>query len=154
MAEGGAKSTAEAQWTLPKLRVTRDGEWLDGDVQITHPGVLRNLRGMLRRDAQGYFVQTRFRIPVEVEDVPLVVVRVERQDDRLRAILLDGADAEIDPGTLRIGPDDVPYATVGRFDARLNRAAAFQLLALVETEDGGREVLRLGDRVHVLRAPR
>ncbi len=143
------KATAQAQWTLPKLRITRDGEWFDGDVEITHPGVLRNLRGMLQCDAQGYFVQTRVRIPVDVEDAPLVVVRVERHGDRLRAILLDGTAAELDPATLRFGPGDVPHATIGAFEARLSRAAAFQLLALLETEDG-HQVLRLGDRVHVL----
>lgn len=147
--------TAEAQWTLPNLRITRDGAWYDGDVEITHPGVLRNLRGMLQRDAQGHFVQTRFRIPVDVEDAPLVVVRLERRGETLHGILVDGTETDIDAGTLRFGPRDVPYATVGPFDARLSRAAAFQLLAMMESEDGtGREVLRLGGRVHVLRAGR
>jgi len=28
-----------AEWTLPALRVDVDGDWWDGDVQITHPGV-------------------------------------------------------------------------------------------------------------------
>ena len=51
-------------WTLPILRVDVDGEWWDDDVQITHPGVVANLRGNLQRDAGGYFIQTRVRIPV------------------------------------------------------------------------------------------
>ena len=46
------------EWTLPRLRVDRSGDWFDGDVQITHPGILANLRSTLRRDADGYFIET------------------------------------------------------------------------------------------------
>ena len=73
------------EWTLPDLRVDVDGEWWDDDVQITHPGVLANLRGNLRRDGDGYFIQTRVRIPVAVDDVPFVVTRVEPRGDALHA---------------------------------------------------------------------
>src|SRR3982074_67329 len=117
-------------WQLPKLRVDVDGTWYDDDVEITHPGVLANLRGNLRRDAEGYFIQTRVRIPVTVDDVPWVVTRIERRGDRLHAILTDGTEPAVAPATLRIGARDVPYCTVkdGAFEARLSRAAAFQLL--------------------------
>ena len=67
------------QFTLPKLRVDVDGVWYDDDVEITHPGIVANLRGNLRRDGEGYFIQTRVRIPVVVDDVPWVVTRVERR---------------------------------------------------------------------------
>jgi hypothetical protein len=33
-----------AGWTLPDLRIGRDGEWYEGDVEITHAGILANLR--------------------------------------------------------------------------------------------------------------
>jgi hypothetical protein len=151
VAAGPSPPTPEAQWTLPKLRITRDGEWFDAEVEITHPGVLRNLRGMLRRDAEGYFVQTRFRIPVEVDDVPLVLVRLERRGDRLHGTLSDGSEVEVDPASLRIGRDNVPYCAVGEFEARLSRAAAFQLLAMIEADGAaGREVLRIGGREHLI----
>jgi len=142
-----------AEWTLPALRVDVDGEWWDGDVQITHPGVVANLRGNLRRDADGYFIQTRVRIPVQVADAPFVVTRVERRDESLHAWLNDGTQEEIDPATLRIGAGDVPYGAVkdGAFEARLSRAAAFQLLALADYDEGsGRGSLRLGGHEHVL----
>ena len=64
-------------WKLPNLRIDREGDWYDDDVQVTHPGILANLRGNLRKDGQGYFLQTRVRIPVVVEDAPWVVTRVE-----------------------------------------------------------------------------
>jgi hypothetical protein len=135
------------------LRVDVDGEWWDGEVQITHPGVVANLRGNLRRDADGYFIQTRVRIPVQVADAPFVVTRLERQGQSLHAWLNDGTQEAVDPATLRIGAGDVPYGAVkeGAFEARLSRAAAFQLLALADYDEGsGRGSLRLGGREYVL----
>jgi hypothetical protein len=143
------------EWTLPRLRIDRDGDWYDDDVEITHPGILANLRAGLRRDAAGHFIQTRVRIPVEVEDAPFVVTRVKRVGEALRAWLNDGTEFTLDPATIQIGADDVPRATVkdGALVARFSRAAAFQLLALTDLDEGGRrEVLRLGGRAHVLRS--
>jgi hypothetical protein len=158
MVDGAANpidSLTSSQWRLPHLRIDLDGDWYDDDVQVTHPGVLANLRQNLRRDADGYFIQTRVRIPVEVGDVPWVVVRIERHDDRLHARLNDGTETDVDPATLRIGRSDVPYCTVkdGHFDARLSRAAAFQLLALVDDAPrDGIDVLTLGGRTYPLGA--
>ena len=142
-----------AEWALPALRVDVDGEWWDDDVQITHPGVVANLRGNLQRDAGGYFIQTRVRIPVQVADAPFVVTRIERRGNALHAWLNDGAEQDVDPGTLRIGPGDVPYGAVkgGAFEARLSRVAAFQLLALADYDErSGRGTLRLGAREYVI----
>jgi hypothetical protein len=151
----GAGDQPPSGWTLPDLRVDRDGEWYDSGVQVTHPGVLANLRGNLRRDAAGYFIQTRVRIPVVVDDVPWVVTRVEPRGDRLHLLLSDDSKEDIDPGTLWISAQDVPYCPVkgGTFEARFSRAATFQLLALVdhdEAVDGG-GVLRVGGREFRLR---
>jgi hypothetical protein len=149
-------SPPPAEWKLPRLRVDVDGDWYDEDVEITHPGVLANLRSNLRRDAGGYFIQTRVRIPVEVEDVPWVVTRVESREERLRGLLNDGSEADIDPATLRLGPGDIPYCPVkgGGFEARFSRAAAFQLLALAEYDERtGAGRLRLGGREYALRRP-
>jgi hypothetical protein len=126
-----------AEWTLPNLRVDVDGEWFDGDVQITHPGILANLRGNLRKDADGYFIQTRVRIPVRVDDVPWVVTRLERRGDRLHAILNDGSDEVVDLARIRLGAGEVPYCAVkgGAFEARLSRAATFQLWELADYDE-------------------
>lgn len=140
--------------TLPRLRVDQSGDWFDGDVEITHPGILANLRATLRRDAAGYFIQTRVRIPVVVEDAPFVVVRVERRGETLHAILNDATEVAIDPASLRVGAGDVPYCTVrdGVFEARLARAAAFQLLRLADYDErSGHGTLRLGGREYALR---
>jgi hypothetical protein len=146
-------ATPPADWTLPNLRVDIEGEWFDDDVQVTHPGILANLRGNLRKDAEGYYIQTRVRIPVRVDDVPWVVTRLERRGERLVAFLNDGTEETLDPATLRVGHGDVPYGAVkgGAFEARLSRAATYQLWALAEyDETSGRGALRLGDREYPL----
>ena len=151
------ESPVNPDWRLPKLRVDVDGAWYDDDVEITHHGVLANLRANLRRDGQGYFIQTRVRIPVTVADVPWVVTRIERRDDRLHAILNDGTETAIDPATLRIGRGDVPYCAVkdGAFEARLSCAATFQLLGHGEYDElTEQSTLRLGARRYELTAGR
>ena len=141
------------QWQLPNLRVDLNGDWFDDDVEITHAGILANLRSGLKRDAQGYYIQTRVRIPVEVEDKPFVVSRIERRGETLHAILSDGTATDVDPATVHVGRDDVPYCAVrnGAFEARLCRAAAFQLLALADyDETTGRGTLRLAGHEYLL----
>jgi hypothetical protein len=146
-----------AEWQLPNLRVDAAGEWYADDVQVTHPGILANLRANLRRDADGYFVQTRVRIPVRVADVPWVVTRLERRGDTLTVWLNDDTVETIDPASLRLGTANVPYCTVkdGAFEARLSRAATFQLWALADYDEAsGHGALRLGAREYPLgRAP-
>ena len=151
---GGEPLTPPTHWQLPDLRVDHDGEWYDDGVQVTNPGILANLRETLRRDADGYFIQTRVRIPVRVDDVPWVVTRVERRGDELHAWLNDGSEERLDPARLRIGPGDIPYGTVkdGAFEARFNRAAAWQLLQLAEyNEASGVGTLRLRGHAWPLR---
>ncbi len=121
-------------WKLPELRIDTDGEWWDEGIQVTHAGILANLRSNLKKDADGYFIQTRVRIPVSVDDVPWVVTRIERHGERLRALLNDGGEESVDPGAVRLGRGEIPYCPVkgGAFEARFSRAATFQLLALAE----------------------
>jgi hypothetical protein len=150
-------SALEPGWKLPRLRIGRDGEWFDDDVEITHEGILANLRGNLRRDAEGYFIQTRVRIPVEVDDVPWIVTRVSAEGDRLHVVLNDGSEEDVDLATLHLAAGDAPYCVVkrgaadGGFGARFARAAAFQLLAMADYDEAsGRGTLRVGDREIVL----
>jgi hypothetical protein len=134
-------------WKLPEFRIDTEGDWYDEGVQITHPGVLANLRGNLRRDAEGYFIQTRVRIPVRVDDAPFVVARVEGRDDGLWMVLNDGTEERLELPTLRLGAGDIPYAGVkqGAFEARFNRAAAWQLLTLAEYDEAtGIGMLKVG----------
>ena len=146
-------SELPAGWKRPDLRIDRDGDWYDESVQVTHAGILANLRQNLRKDADGYFIQTRVRIPVKVDDAPWVVARIERRGDELHGILNDATEERVDPATVRLGRGDVPYCTVkrGAFEARFSRAATFQLLALADYDEAsGRGALRLGGREYPL----
>src|SRR5437773_10923785 len=144
-------------WKLPDLRIDVDGDWYDEGIQVTHPGILANLRGNLKKDAEGYFIQTRVRIPSGEDAAPFVSTRIERQGEGLQVVVTDGTEDTVDPATVRLGRGDVPYCAVkgGDFQARFSRAATFQLLALAEYDEAtGRGALRLGGREHPLaRAP-
>jgi hypothetical protein len=145
----------EDEGRLPRLRIDADGTWYADDVEVTHPGLLANLRANLRRDAQGYFIQARTRIPVEVADVPWVVVRVEPRGSSLHVWLNDATEEEVAPESLRLGPNGVPYCPVkaGAFEARFSRAATYQLLRRVGSDDEtGTVWLELEDRRVPLRA--
>jgi hypothetical protein len=145
-------------FTLPPgtFRIDRDGGWRHEGQEVTHPGVLGNLYANLRVDEQGHYLQVGpARIPVDVEDAPFVVTRVETSSPAwdpvhsLRIYLTDGTEDGLDPATIWIGPDEVPYCRVkgGRLHARFSVAAWLQLAEFVEEEAGsGRAVLVLGAR--------
>ncbi len=137
-------------WTLPRLRIDRDGAWFHEDAEITHEGILANLREGLQVDAQGHFIQIGpARIPVEVEDTPFIVERVEVEGSGLAATLNDMSREPVALETLRVDERSVPRCRVknGRFAARLSRAATYQLLQHVSPgEAGGGTALVLGGR--------
>ncbi|MBI4611782.1 MAG: DUF1285 domain-containing protein [Candidatus Rokubacteria bacterium] len=151
-------STPEpSEWSLPQLKIDRDGEWLNEGTEITHAGIVANLRGNLRRDAQGYYVQAGpVRIPVDVEDTPFTVVRVEAEENGIRLTLNDGSQEPLDPRTLRLALGEVPYCRVkgNQFEARLTRAAAWQLARFIQYDEGANQAtLVLAGARYPLRGP-
>ena len=138
-------ATDPSTWKLPRLRIDRDGLWYHEDAEVTHEGILASLRDGLLRDADGHYLQIGpVRVPVEVDDAPLVVVRVEADGEGLAV-----RREPLRPETLRLGPGEIPYATVkeGRFQARFSRAAAYQLLQRLEDDpESGSAALVLGPR--------
>jgi len=147
-------TTDPSKWTLPRLAIDREGVWFHDGEEVTHPGMLTTLWSDLRRDAQGHFLQVGVvRVPVEVEDTPFVVVRAVRAGDRLTMILNDLSRDTLAPETLRFADNGTPYCTVkgGAFEARWTRAATYQLLQHVESDESGENgTLVLGDRRHAL----
>lgn len=143
-------------WTLPRLHIDRDGVWFHDSEEITHAGILSSLWASLDVDAAGHFVSVGpVRVPVAVEDAPFTVLRVEEGNDELVLLLGDGTREPLRPDTLRLGIGGAPYCRVkaGRFDARLSRPAAHQLLAHVAVEEAtGAATLRAGRARHPLSA--
>ena len=137
-------------WTLPRLRIDREGAWFHDDAEVTHAGILANLRDNLRVDGQGHYLQVGpARVPVEVEDAPFVIVRVEREGDGLVATRNDLGREPLAVETLMVDERGIPRCRVkdGRFTARLDRAATYQLLQHVEPADEARPAaLVLGGR--------
>jgi len=137
-------------WTLPRLRIDREGTWYHDDAEVTHAGILTNLRENLRVDEQGHYLQVGpARVPVEVEDTPFIVERVEADGDGLAATLNDLSREPLALGSLRVDERGIPRARVkgGHFTARLSRAATYQLLQFVQPGEGG-PALVLGGRRH------
>jgi len=109
-------------WALPKLRIDRDGVWFHDDAEVTHPGIVANLRDNLRVDERGHYLQIGpARVPVEVEDAPFVVERVEVVGSGLAATLNDLSREPVALDTLRVDERGIPRCRVkgGRFDGRL-----------------------------------
>jgi hypothetical protein len=141
------------------FRIDREGTWRHEGVEVTHPGVLRNLYANLRVEGERYHLQAGpLHVPVQVDDVPFVVIRVEREADpsAIAVHLSDGSQEPLDVATVMLDPRGIPYCRVknGRFRARLSVAAWLQLAEAVEADPGtGAPVLVLGGRRIPLRPP-
>ncbi len=144
-----------APFALPPgtFRIDREGLWRHEGQEVTHPGVLQNLYANLRVDADGHYLQVGpARIPVEVEDAPFVVTRVEfsgKSGDRpqaLRIYLSDGSEELLASESVWLTPSGTPYCRVksGRFRARLAVAAWLQLARFVEEGPAGSATLVVG----------
>ena len=63
------------------FRIDREGAWRHEGLEVTHPGVLRNLYANLRVEEDRHYLQVGpARIPVDVEDAPFIVTRIEVRD--------------------------------------------------------------------------
>ena len=141
-------------WKPPRLRIDADGDWFHEDEAVTHEGILASLRAALEVDATGHFIQIGpVRVPVEVVDAPFAVVRLTPDGDGFALILNDLTREPLDPASLRLGAGEAPYCRVkgGKFAARFNRAAAWQLLQHVEAgSDDATATIRVGGRAYAL----
>jgi uncharacterized protein len=139
------------------FRIDRDGVWHHEGVEVTHPGVLRNLFGNLRSDCEGHHLQVGpRRVPVQVDDTPFVVIRTEVGSfpSAVNAYLSDGSQEPLDTESLELDRRGTPYCRVkdGRFRARLSLAAWLQLAQNVVLDPAsGAAVLRFGDQRLMLR---
>jgi uncharacterized protein len=134
------------------FRIDREGAWHHEGVEVTHPGVLRNLYANLRADGETHHLQVGpRRVPVQVDDAPFVVVRAEAgpEPEAVELHLSDGSQEPLDTSTLVLDRRGVPYCRVkdGRFRARFSVPAWLQLAGRVEDDPGsGEPTLILGGR--------
>lgn len=141
------------------FRIDRDGAWHHEGVEVTHPGVLRNLYANLRAEGEAHHLQVGpVRVPVEVDDAPFVIVRADPRPDAgaVEVHLTDGSREWLALETLVLDRRGVPYCRVkaGGFRARLSVPAWLQLAERVEIDPAsGQPVLVLGERRVLLRRP-
>ncbi len=121
----------------PSIRIDKEGRWFFQGEEITHRKTYLLYSRSLTRDESGRVILRigREQSPVEVEDAPFVVRTLEfipfglDGQEAIWLTLNDETREKLDPGTLRIGPGNIPYCKVreGMFEARFSRNA-YQLL--------------------------
>jgi hypothetical protein len=124
------------------IRFGRDGLWYaDGEV-IPNPKISRLFSQHVVRQADGsYRIEIDWdKAPIEVEDTPYVVRRVEHRDEGGFSIELNDESREIlDLGSLAVSSENVLYCRVkaGAERARFLRPAYYQLAPWMQESAGG-----------------
>jgi uncharacterized protein len=116
-----------------EIRIDIDGLWFYRNMEMSRRDIVQLFYRRLMRDESGrYFIQMKGQsYPVEVEDTAYVVWALFWIDDResgaecIHLLLSDDSIETLDPETLRIGRNEVPYCRVknGSFDARFSRSS-------------------------------
>jgi hypothetical protein len=129
------------------IRFGRDGVWYADGEPIPNPRITALFsRHLVRQDDGSYRIEIGFdRAPVEIEDTPYVVQRVDGDPEHgFRVELNDGSREPLAAETLAISADHVLYCRVkdGGERARFLRPAYYQLSSHFEEGAPGRFVLR------------
>ena len=122
-----------------RLIIDKEGRWFQNGVEIIHPLVLKQfLEALERKPDGGYRIRIGREIcSVEVEDTAFIVSRIIDMDGRIGLELNDGSSEVLDPETLWINRENIPYVTVknGEFRARLSRPAYYDLARKLDFDD-------------------
>lgn len=132
-----------------RIRFGKDGRWYCDGEPIANAAICRLYARTMTVGADG---RARLelgedRAEVEIEDTPWVVRAVEGDAaDGFAVVLNDDSREPLDVGSLRLGPDHVPYCRVkgGRVEARFLRTAWYELMRHAESRPDGACVLRAG----------
>ena len=131
--------------TMPeRLKIARNGQWLGGEVLITHRGVLSYLNKNLEycEEHKSYIVRQRNKaVLVELEDTAAVVTSVKIHSEKLSLLLANGQTAESSQLELAYCEDGGAYYAkidfLGRSVwARLLSAALQGLSTFITDKDG------------------
>ena len=143
----------------PGIFIDSRGRWFHDGVRITHRWTYLENNKNLDTDADGrLFVEEQGRrVYVECEDTPFVVTMVARTEDGFSIRLNDESREELDFTTLTITRQNIPYIRVknGKFEARLLRAAYYELMRHAEKDKEGFYLEFGGSRhyLHTLKEP-
>lgn len=133
-----------------KIRRDAEGRWFNDDVELTHPLLRHAFDRWLQKAPDGsgrYCLSNDINWAyVAIEGAPRFVRKLDVSHERVELALSDETTADLDPATLRQGPDGALYCDVpGELVARFDRHAAMQLEALIGEDERG-VFVRIGDR--------
>ncbi|MBN1569083.1 MAG: DUF1285 domain-containing protein [Acidobacteria bacterium] len=119
------------------IRIDADGLWFYRGTEMIRREIVDLFYRNLHQDESGrYFIEIgKQRYPVAVEDTAYVVWKIrwcigrDKRKEYGSILLSDNTVEVLDPGTLRIGKDHIPYCRVKnrRFEARFSRPGYYQL---------------------------
>lgn len=125
----------------PRIFIDSRGRWFHDGVRITHRWTYLENNKNLDIDADGrLFVEEQGgRVYVECEDTPFVVTMVGKTEDGFSIRLNDESREKLDFTTLTIAEQNIPYIRVknGKFEARLLRAAYYELMRHARKDEKG-----------------
>jgi len=127
------------------IRIDKEGVWYYNGEEMFRKDIVNLLYEHLSRDEEGNYVivMGEERCVIEVEDVPYVIRAVYKfsengeEKEYVKLVMNDLSVEDLDPSTVWIGHDNIPYCTVkeGRFTARFSRAGYYQLAEYIEYDD-------------------
>ncbi len=154
--EGSGKEGSGARFRYEGglIKLDREGRWFHDGVEITHGRTLDLFNRSIERDPEGgYRLSVGLEYaPIDVEDTPYFVRRVDLTEEGAALRLSDGTDEALDPATLRVGGANVLYCAVkgGEFPAKFLRPAYYQLMERLE-ETGDGYGVRLGGELWLIK---
>jgi uncharacterized protein len=149
----------------PELRpifINKEGQWFYQGLEMVRRDIVLLFYQHLHRDGQGrYFIRLGGEdCYLEVEDTVFVILRIDFLNeaegaDGFRIWLNDDSQELLDPDTLFVGEENVLYCRVkqGKFPARFQRQAYYQLAAHVVEDDGKYLICLNGETYPLRRAP-
>lgn len=137
------------------IYIDKEGRWFYQGAEMVRRDIVRLFYTHMRVDSLGRCVVDvdGNACYVEVEDTPFVVWGVDLKNGDFFIHLSDGSVEELLPETLAVGGENVLYCTIkkGRFPARFNRPAYYQLARHIEEERGSFYLPAKGKRYRVRR---
>lgn len=123
-----------------KIRLTSEGNWYHGDVEITHERTKKLFFKSLVYEKGKYFlVGEKIPVPVEVEDVGYFIRDINRVGKTDYEIALsDGTKEKLDPTTLDVGAENQLYCDVKESGAKakFERKVYYELLRDLKEKEG------------------
>ena len=141
------------------LEIRKDGSWWHEGTRFSRQKLVDLFSTILRKDDDGstYLVTPYEKVIVHIEDAPFLGVRVDRAEEAGHPVIVVttnlGESVEMDadhPLRVEIDPETLepsPYVLVrGQLEAKLTRAAFYELVEMAEDVDGELVLKSKGER--------